>query len=80
MVRERLLGHYHIDGKLHNALEMWKGEEEEELDSSAVQDGYDGEEGETDDEEGRKGKVSKRRRTKWVCVRRNWTPGGCAIQ
>ena len=85
MVRERLMGHYHIDGKLHNALEMSK---EEDADSTG-QDGYDCDEGSgderrggdggTDDEEG-KGKVSKRRRTKWVCVRRNWTPGGCAIQ
>ena len=74
MVRERLVGHYHIDGKLHNALEMSK---EEEVDV-AGHDGSDGDDGETEDEEG-KGK-SKRRRTKWVCVRRNWTPGGCAIQ
>ena len=75
VVRDRLLGHYHIDGKLHNALEMGK---EEDTDG-AGQDGYDGDEGETDDEDG-KGTLSKRRRTKWVCVRRNWTPGGCAIQ
>ena len=78
VVRERLLGHYHIDGKLHNALEM--GREEDGADSAAAaQDGCDGDEGDTDDEDG-KGTVSKRRRIQWVCVRRNWTPGSCAIQ
>ena len=77
MVRERLLGHYHIDGQLHNALEMSR--EEQYTDSGGQDDGYDGDEGETDDEDG-KGTVSKRRRTKWVCARRNWAPGSCAVQ